>query len=453
MPAALARRPPAILIVVLAAALTVAAAGAPAQKQAPRAQKKQPEKEKRKAAGPPRLDARAWILVDALDGEVLAGRARERELPIASATKLMTAHLALRRLKPRQTLRAPAYNGLAIESKIGLRAGEMMTVRDLLYALLLESANDAAATFAAGVSGKEKRFVAEMNRAARRLGLRHTSYANPIGFDAPGNYSSAQDLVTLADRLLEHRLFARIVDTPRVVLKSGDRPREISTRNTLLLKRPWVVGVKTGHTIGAGWVLVGAGRRNGTTLISAVLGAPSEAARDAGTLKLLDYGFSLYRARSPVSQGQELADPKLAHRDERLPLVARKEVRASVRRGQAIATRIEAPDEVDGPIEQGETLGQVVVLVDGRVAGSSALVASRPASAATTLQKAIATVNEPRILLPAGLFVIVVVLLLARRARRGQAEPGERRDPRERTPEERRRMHDERMQRRRERSP
>ena len=108
---------------------------------------------------------------------------------------------------------------------------------------------------------------------------------------------------------------------------------------------------------------------------------------------------------------------------------------------------------MDGPIEQGETLGQVVVLVDGRVAGSSALVASRPASAATTLQKAIATVNEPRILLPAGLFVIVVVLLLARRARRGQAEPGERRDPRERTPEERRRMHDERMQRRRERSP
>lgn len=435
-----------------------------------------PAKKEKKAGppGPPKLDARAWILVDPRDDAVLASSAPAKELPIASATKLMTARLALERLRPNEKLKAPPYQALPAESLLGLQAGEKLTVRDLLYALVLESANDAAATIATGVAGSVPRFVNQMNREAAALGLDHTSYANPIGLDAPNNYSSAADLAKLAGLLLDNPLFSRVADTQVVTLRSGDARRRIDTRNTLLNLDPSADGVKTGHTQQAGYVLVGSATREGTRLVSAVLGARSEAARDAETLQLLDYGFSLYRARTPVKRGEEFADPGLDYRDERLPLVARRPVEVSAREGQPVKTRVEAPTELSGAIEQGEALGRAVVTVDGRVAGATPLVASRNVEAATLVDKVRSAIENPVILLPAGLFVIVVGLLLVLRARRSEpsgetepppepkAEPPEpqtkrrrwRRDrgPRERTPEERRQMHEERMRRRRQRA-
>jgi serine-type D-Ala-D-Ala carboxypeptidase (penicillin-binding protein 5/6) len=440
------------------------------------------------ASGPPQIDARAWILVDPRDGEMLASNAAEKPRPIASATKLMTAYLALKNLKPQQTLEAAPYNALPAESLVGLRPGEKMKVKDLLYALLLPSANDAAATLAQGVAGNTPKFVARMNAAAQELGLDDTSYANPIGLDAPDNYSSAADLVTLATKLRENALFARIVASPSAVLRSGDRPRSITSRNTLLMKDPSADGVKTGHTVGAGYVLVGSATREGTTLISAVLGAKSEAARDAETEELLNYGFSLYRASTPVTAGEELADPELDYRDEHLPLLARNAIEVSAREGQPVETTIEAPDEISGAVEKGEPLGKAVVTVDGRVAASTPLMAANSAEAATLLDKVVATVQNPVVLLGVGAFVIVVGVLFALRGRRpeDEAEPQpeatqhalvpspptteekpaqgkitrrkakerkpKQKGPRERTPEERRKMHEQRMKRRAERA-
>ncbi len=416
------------------------------------------------AAGPPTLAARAWILIDPRDDEVLAARAPARERPIASATKLMTALVALEELRPKQKLTAPPYQALAAESLLGLRAGEKMTTRDLLYALILASANDAAATIAEGVAGSVPRFVNRMNREARALGLDDTSYANPIGLDDPANYSSAADLAELTALLMRDRLFAQIADSQVARLNSGDRPRTITSRNTLLESDPTADGVKTGHTIQAGYVLVGSATRDGTRLISVVLGAGSEAARDAETQKLLDYGFSLYRPASPVKRGEELADPKLDYRDERLSLVAQRPIAVSAREGQAVETEVEAPGEVSGAIDRGEKLGRVVVTVDGRVAGVSPLVASESVEAATLVDKAVTGLQDPVILLPLGAFVIVIGLLLAARSRRsGEGDetepppeqtrnPGRPRGPRERTAEERRQMHEERMRRRRQRA-
>ena len=108
-------------------------------------------------------------------------------------------------------------------------------------------------------SGSVPAFVDDMNRTARKLGLTETSYANPIGLDDPHNYSSAHDLVALASILLRNRLFARIVNTPAATLSSGDHPRTVTSRNTLLGRAPWIDGVKTGHTLDAGFVLVGSG--------------------------------------------------------------------------------------------------------------------------------------------------------------------------------------------------
>ena len=388
----------------------------------------------------PHPDADAWILIDADDGEKLAGSAVSRELAIASATKLMTAYLVLEELPLDRRLPAAEYSALPVESVLGTRAGERVSVRDLLYALLLASANDAAVTLAEGVSRSVPKFVNEMNAQAEALELTDTSYTNPIGLDAPGNGSSARDLATLADELMERKLFRRIVGSTEHVVKTDQRSIPIGTRNTLLFQTPWVTGIKTGHTLQAGYVLVGSAARKGIDLISVVLGAASEAARDAASLDLLEYGFSLYKERTPVRADEPLAAPALADQDEELELVAKRPVRVSVRRDQRIATEITAPGEVEGPVRRGEPLGEAVVELDGRKAGSTPLVAARSAEAASFGDKLGSRIP---ILAAIGALVILIGVLWVRR-RRG-AGP--------RTPEERMMHQDDRMRRREEGRP
>jgi D-alanyl-D-alanine carboxypeptidase len=183
---------------------------------------------------PPQLDARAWILVDARDGEPLAGRSVSRSLPIASATKLMTAYLALRDLDLDEMVSAPAFSAAPAESILGLSEGERISVRDLLVAMMLPSANDAASAVATEVAGSIPRFVVRMNGAARKLGLDDTSCANPIGRDDPLNVSSARDLETLTLVLRENEQFRKIVARPEATLRSGDGTRRVRSRNTLL---------------------------------------------------------------------------------------------------------------------------------------------------------------------------------------------------------------------------
>jgi D-alanyl-D-alanine carboxypeptidase (penicillin-binding protein 5/6) len=332
-----------------------------------------------------------------------------------------------------------------------------MRVRDLLYGLLLPSASDAAETLATAVSGSVPAFVRTMDQEAQQLGLTNTSYANPIGLDDPDNYSSARDLVTLASILLRNRLFARIVDTPAATLRSGDHPRSVTSRNTLLGEVPWIDGVKTGHTLDAGYVLVGSGTQNDTRLISAVLGTPSEAVRDDDTLKLLSYGFSLYHPAQPVARGEQIADPKLDYRSEHLPLIAQRAIRLNVQQGQRVGTTVDAPDEVSGAVDKGEVLGHVTVTVDGKRAATSPLVAAHEVGAATLTDKVLNVVKNPILLIVLGAAVIVVGLLLTRRGRGAEdpdtatsrARKPRQESPRQRTPEERRRMHEERMRRRR----
>lgn len=414
----------------------------------------------RALASPPKLDARAWILIDPRDDSVLASKAPNKRLPIASTTKLMTAYLSLKHLKPNQMLRAPNYHpSNPAEITLGLRAGERMRVRDLLYGLLLPSASDAAETLADGVAGSVPAFVTEMNQAAQRLGLGDTHYANPIGLDDPDNYSSAHDLVTLASVLLRNKLFARIVDSPGATLHSGDHPRTVTSRDTLLDQVPWVNGVKTGHTLDAGYVLVGSGTQDSTTLISAVLGTPSEYARDADTLKLLQYGFSLFHPIQPVRRGAQFADPGLDWRHDHLALLAQRGLSVNVRQGQNVTTQVSAPGEVSGPVNKGQRLGRVTVTVDGKVAAASPLVAAESVGPASTLDKVVWTAQNPILLIALGAIVILVGVVLTVRGRRSREpetatrQPPEERwqEPRQRTPEERRRMHEERMRRRRER--
>jgi D-alanyl-D-alanine carboxypeptidase (penicillin-binding protein 5/6) len=373
---------------------------------------------KGKRHGPPDLDARAWLLIDGRTGETLAGHSAARSLPIASTTKLMTAHLALENLPLAKRVRMAPYTAIPGESLLGVPAGTRISVRDLLYSQVLQSANDSAHTLAQVIGGTQRRFVIEMNRSAAALGLADTHYTNPIGLDSPGNYSSARDLAALAGTLLANRTFARIADSPGAVLRSLHPPLTIGTRNTLLLRAPWVTGVKTGHTLGAGYVEVGSGQRKGVELIAAVLGAPSEEQRDDESLDLLDYGFSQYRARHPVRAREVIASPSIRYSGGELPLRASHAITVGVRRGQRIQTSVRAPDRVTGPIRRNRRLGRVTVVVDGRVAGGATLLASRSISEASTFDKVRSHAALVLALIAVAAFAILVIVLAVRRRRR-----------------------------------
>ena len=279
-----------------------------------------------------------------------------------------------------------------------------MTVPDLLKALLLESANDAAVTLARGVAGSTDRFVDLMNERARELGLRDTHYANPIGLDDPGNYSSARDLAALASRLMRNRRFARIVDTPEARLASGAHPRMVDNRNLLIGALSVRDGVKTGHTIRAGYVLVGAaGTARSGRVVSVVLGEPSEAARDTDTLALLRWGLAQFKRVHPLRPGRTVEEADVAHRSEDAELVPARDVALTVRRGQRVTRRVSAPDELDGPLAAGTRVGSVSVLVDGRPVRRVALVTRADVPGAGTVRVLLSALGVP----------LTVLLLLA----------------------------------------
>lgn len=339
------------------------------------------------AAAPPQPVARAWIVVDARSGDVLASHAAAERLPIASTTKLMTAYVAMDELPLGRQVSAAPYSPIYGESLLGLSAGEAISVRDLLYGLILRSGNDAAYDLALSTAGTESAFVAQMNERAAALGLVDTHYANPIGLDQAGNYSSAADLATLARRLLRIPAFTKIAAARQATLRSLQPPRRIETINHFLLDVPWATGVKTGHTFGAGYVLVGSGRRKGVPLISVVIGAPSEEERDLATEALLEYGFSRYRRRLPVHDGEALAEPSIRYSGGELPLRAPRAVAVGVRPGQSLSVAVRAPGEVEGPIRRGARLGTVTISVGGRRAASVPLLAGRAVPEATELER------------------------------------------------------------------
>ena len=382
-----------------------------------------PQQAERQQPGP-QLAARSWGVTDARTGDVLTSHAGNRELSIASTTKLMTAYVAMAEMPLDKIVRAQPYEAEYGESLMGLRAGERISVRDLIYGLILRSGNDAAHTLAIAAAGSERRFVAEMNRYAAALGLSHTHYANPIGLDEKGNYSSAYDLMALTRRLLQKPAFAKIADSRSAVLRSVRPPRRIATINELLLMAPWVTGVKTGHTFGALYVLVGSGQRKGASLISAVVGTWTDEERFDDSLALLEWGFSQYRQRFPIRRGQDMAEPEIRYSGGNLPLRADSSLQVGVRRGQQLDLRVEAPAEVEGPVERGAKLGRAVVYVDGRRAGAVTLRASRAVPKAGFFDRARGTVADNLIPIGIAAFVILIFGLALARRRTRRNDPG-----------------------------
>ncbi len=357
------------LLLVLAALVAMAVAGAPVAAA---------------QTGPPTLQAKAAIVMEASTGDVLYAKNVNEHRAIASTTKLMTVYVALQRDDLDDVFSAPAYRVSTAESLIGLRKGERMSVRDLLRACLLPSANDAAATIAIGTLGSTKAFVAEMNRQAKLLGLNDTHFTTPVGLDTPGNYSTARDLARLAIRLRGFEFFRRTTDLPSATLRSGDHKRTVVNRNTLVRRVPVVNGVKTGHTNHAGYVLVGSATRDGVTIITVALGDTTEATRDADSLALLRYGLAGYRATTALAQGRVLGTVKLRYRgDDAVDVVAGATVRKVLRTGARTRVVVGGlPGEVDGPLPRGSRVGTATVFGADKVLARVPVVTAAPVAEA-----------------------------------------------------------------------
>jgi D-alanyl-D-alanine carboxypeptidase (penicillin-binding protein 5/6) len=245
----------------------------------------------------PSIDAAASMLVNASDGDVLFTQNIDAQLPMASTTKIMTALLALQygKLDQQITIGSDAVAaGAGDNSHMGVSQGEILSLRDLLYGLMLPSGDDAAVAIADGISGNQQAFVQLMNARAQFLGLTHTHYANPNGLDAPGNYTSASDLVKLAEIAMRNPIFDTIVATQNYTIPATDQHKgyPLSNTNALLSTYDGTEGIKTGTTGNAGACLVFAALRNDAELIGVVLGAPDDPTRYSDARALLDWGFT-----------------------------------------------------------------------------------------------------------------------------------------------------------------
>lgn len=330
------------------------------------------------AAAPPAVDADAYLVQNAGTGEVLASYHERLQLPMASITKLMTAIVALERASIDEVATVSTRTASIGESTINLRPGERVTLGELIRAALVQSANDAANAIADYVGrGSVPRFVALMNVRARQLGLTDTHFVNPDGLDAPGHVSSARDVTKLA-RVAMNKPFIR--QTVRLVDATA-AGRRVHTWNDLLTTFPNVIGVKTGHTNGAGWSEVAAARRGGVTIYATVLGGETREGRNTDLAELLDWGLSRYRAVWAIDGSRTYGSVRTAYGKARVRLVAAKPALRVVHVERPLVERVVVPVEVALPVRRGQTLGEVQVLDRGTVLARSPLVAANAVAA------------------------------------------------------------------------
>lgn len=241
------------------------------------------------AESPPFPDASAFLLMEKEDKKVLLSSNEHSALPIASTTKLMTCLVILEHLAlSDEVIVSPLAVGVEGSSAY-LRANEHLTVEDLLYCLMLRSANDAAVALALHLSGSIEEFARLMNEKAKQIGMVDSSFSNPHGLDAADHYSTAYDLALLLAEGLENPDFCRIVSTKSILIGQGEHSRALTNHNKLLVSLEGCLGGKTGYTLRSGRCLVSACKREDTVFICVTLNCRNDwEAHDA----LYEYGFS-----------------------------------------------------------------------------------------------------------------------------------------------------------------
>lgn len=309
--------------------------------------------------------ARAHILMEASTGAVLAQRNPDTRLPMASTTKIMTALVVAETLPLSLQVVIPP-EAVGVEgSSVYLIEGETLTVEELLYALLLESANDAAVALACAVSGSVEEFVERMNRRAADMGLSVTHFRNPHGLDADDHYTTARELALISRAALENETICTIVSTQKKIIRlHGDEGvRLLVNHNRLLRAYDGCIGLKTGYTEKTGRCLVSAAERDGVRLIAVTLGAPDDWQDHE---HLLDYGFSRCEAVGLVHPEAEHLPVWVISGEREYTIVSPAEsVRVVLPRERGRVRRVvELPRFAYAPLSEGETMGQLVYYLE-----------------------------------------------------------------------------------------
>jgi serine-type D-Ala-D-Ala carboxypeptidase (penicillin-binding protein 5/6) len=321
----------------------------------------------------PEVHAASAVLADLDTGQVLFDLNSNQRRPIASVTKIMTALLVVERTDLTDVVavsEGAASGQVSGISGLGLVAGERIRVDELLYALLLQSANDAAVALAEHVSGSVDAFVDDMNARADQLGMTRTMFTSPNGLDDAG-YSSAADLVRLTRAAYRSPGFASVVATRFHTVESLDaKPRIVQNRNVLLWLYPGAIGVKTGYTGPAGFCVVGAAQREDERLVAVVLGSPGEPFSAAAAL--LNYGFDAFEQRALLREGERLHDVEVGGRS--VSVSAGGDVRGLIPSAATVSRTVELESHVAFPPARGEEIGIVRVSAGETIVGEVPLV-------------------------------------------------------------------------------
>lgn len=326
----------------------------------------------------PTLSAESALLMEGESGAIVYQKNAHTRLPMASTTKIMTALVALELASPDTTVRVDK-RAVGIEgSSIYLCEGEELTLEALLYALMLESANDAAVAIAIGVAGSEEAFVDAMNRKASSLGLENTHFANPHGLDAETHCTTAYELALIARAALQNPLLKTIVSTRKTTIphQGTDGVRLLVNHNKMLRLYDGCIGLKTGYTQKSGRCLVSAAERNGVVMIAVTISSPDDWNDHT---KLLDYGFSRYQKIELCPADFRFCLPVVGGKESYVMVGVEQSLSVSLlKESGVIEQKIECPRYLFAPINEGEICGQMLFLCDTNNDGAKETIAQIP---------------------------------------------------------------------------
>ncbi|WP_323123632.1 D-alanyl-D-alanine carboxypeptidase family protein [Burkholderia alba] len=341
------------------------------------------------AVPPPGVNARSWVLVDASSNQVLAsGNADERVEP-ASLTKLMTAYLVFEALDskkismdqvvtPSDAVRRVGRD----ESRMFIEANKPVTVHDLVYGMIIQSGNDAAIALAELVGGSEAQFVNLMNTEAQKLGMKGTHFADVNGMPDPQHYTTAGDLATLSTHLIrDFPDYYNIFSVKDFTYNKIKQPN----RNRLLWIDPTVDGLKTGHTQAAGYCLIASAKRSlpGTAdasrrLVTVMMGEVKESDRVQDSMKMLNYGYSAYDSVRLYKAGQAIDTPRIYKgKSNTVQVGVQKDQSITVPKGMGdkVKPEVELNAPLIAPLAQGQQVGTVKLVADGKTVAQFPIVA------------------------------------------------------------------------------
>lgn len=309
------------------------------------------------------VSAEKAIVLDAVTGRVLYEKNADKQSLIASTTKIMTALIVCEQCNVLDRMRIPK-EAVGIEgSSMYLREGEILTIQELLYGLMLSSGNDAAVALAIYCGGTVEGFAELMNDKAHLLGLKDTHFENPNGLDSPGHYSTARDLAKLAAYAMKNPIFYKTVSTKTV--KTGER--HLRNHNKLLWQVAGADGVKTGYTRAAGRILVSSATRDGRRLICVTLNDPNDWVDHAS---LLEEGFSRYTVQRIVTAGELVGTLEVeSGQDKRVEVLAAEDFDYAISPEETPMLMLPGAGFVYSPVTQGSDAGYVYVLLDGNAVG------------------------------------------------------------------------------------